>query len=232
MINLHHVHPWDVSPAAARGIQGELRQWVELENRLPQSIASIAGVDVGFEDHFKITRAAVVVLSFPDLQVIETAIARRPTTFPYVPGLLSFREVPAILEAFAQLTQVPDLVFCDGHGYAHPRRLGIASHLGVLLDLPTIGVAKSRYIGTHRDVFWEKGAWVPLLDQDETIGAVLRSRSNIQPIYVSVGHRLNLATALDFVLACTPKYRLPEPTRLADKLASRKPGFPDLPRKS
>lgn len=228
MITLHHAHPWDVSPAEAREIQGELSQWVEVQNRLPQTIETVAGVDVGFEDHFKVTRAAVVILSFPALQIIETAIARRPTTFPYVPGLLSFREVPAILDAFAQLTQLPDLALCDGQGYAHPRRLGIASHLGVLLDLPTIGVAKSRYIGTHGEVAIEKGAWVPLLDGDETIGAVLRSRTKIRPLYISIGHRLDLSTALGFVLACTPKYRLPEPTRLADKLASRKPGYPDL----
>ncbi|MBV5261608.1 deoxyribonuclease V [Synechococcus moorigangaii CMS01] len=222
MLVLHHKHPWDVAPGAARDIQTTLRQWVITHDDLPMDIHSIAGVDVGFEKQFTITRAAVVRLSFPDLTVLETAIARCPTTFPYVPGLLSFREVPAILKAIAQLTTLPDLIFCDGQGYAHPRRFGLASHLGVLLDLPTIGVAKSRYIGTHPDVPPEKGAWVPLSDQGEVIGAVLRSRTKIRPLYISVGHRLSLSTALDFVLTCTPKYRLPEPTRLADRLASRK----------
>ncbi|WP_029681817.1 deoxyribonuclease V [Picosynechococcus sp. NKBG15041c] len=222
ILSLHHGHAWDVSPAIARDLQASLQQWVITENRLPSNITTIVGVDVGFEEQFTVTRAAAVLLTFPELTVSATAIATRPTTFPYVPGLLSFREVPTIFDALAQLPQLPDLIFCDGHGYAHPRRFGLACHLGVLLDLPTIGIAKSRYIGIHSDVPLEKGAWVPLEDQGEIIGAVLRSRTKVRPLYISVGHRLDLATALGLVLACTPKYRLPEPTRLADKLASRR----------
>jgi deoxyribonuclease V len=147
-------------------------------------------------------------------------VVREPTRFPYVPGYLSFREVPAILGALASLDSPPDLILCDGQGLAHPRRFGLACHLGVLTGLPTIGVAKSRLIGTHVEVPQHKGAWVPLLDDDEIIGAVLRTRDGVQPLYVSVGHRVDLSTAIDFVLRCTTRYRLPETTRWAHKLAS------------
>lgn len=206
---------------AARIIQNQLRPQVIIEDRLP-SIHTIAGVDVGFEDNNRLTRAAVVVLSFPALTLQESAIAKRPTTFPYIPGFLSFREIPAILDALQSVRIQPDLIFCDGQGYAHPRRLGIASHLGVLIDCPTIGVAKSRLVGTHGEPPFDQGAWIPLVDQAEIIGAVLRSRTQVKPLYISSGHRISLPTAIDWVLRCTSKYRLPEPTRLADKLASRK----------
>ncbi|NEQ34486.1 MAG: deoxyribonuclease V, partial [Leptolyngbya sp. SIO4C5] len=149
--------------------------------------------------------------------------------FPYVPGLLSFREVPTILVALSQLQTEPDLLLCDGQGIAHPRRLGIASHLGLLVDLPSIGVAKSRLTGTHAEVPPEKGSWVPLQDKGETIGAVLRSRTNTKPLYISSGHRVSLETAIAYVLQCTPKYRLPETTRWADKLASNRSSGPKLP---
>jgi deoxyribonuclease V len=203
-------------------VQNQLRSAVILEDRL-DGVCHIAGIDVGFEDNYRFTRAAVVILSFPELAIVETAIARVPTVFPYVPGFLSFREIPAILPALDQLKTQPDLIFCDGQGYAHPRRLGIASHLGVLIDRPTIGVAKSRLVGTHSEVPSEIGKWVELMDEEEQIGVVLRSRSKVKPLYISSGHRISLPTAIDYVLACITKYRLPEPTRLADKLASRKP---------
>ncbi|NJL22192.1 MAG: deoxyribonuclease V [Leptolyngbyaceae cyanobacterium SM1_3_5] len=182
----------------------------------------VAGVDAGYEDNGETTRAAVAVLSFPDLKLQEQAIAHRPTTFPYVPGFLSFREVPAVLAALEQLTIAPDLLLCDGQGLAHPRRFGIACHLGLLVDLPAIGVAKSRLIGTHPELGEEKGAWVPLMQKEETIGAVLRTRSRTNPLYISIGHRISLETAIDYVMRCTPKYRLPETTRIADKLASNR----------
>jgi deoxyribonuclease V len=206
---------------AAQKIQNHLRSQIIIEDNLPP-IQTLAGVDVGFEQNNRLTRAAVVIMSFPALTLLESAIAKRPTRFPYIPGFLSFREIPAILEALSQIRIQPDLIFCDGQGYAHPRRMGIASHLGLLIDCPTIGVAKSRLIGTHGEVPLNKGEWTPLIDQSETIGAVLRSRYQVKPLYISPGHRISLTTALHWVLSCVTKYRLPEPTRLADKLASRK----------
>ncbi len=161
-------------------------------------------------------------MSFPELELIETAIASIPTAFPYVPGYLSFREVPAILAAFPQLNLTPELILCDGQGLAHPRRFGLACHLGVLLDLPTIGVAKSLLIGKHETLPTTKGSYQPLIDKGETIGVALRSRDNVKPIYISIGHKISLDTAINYVLKCLTKYRLPETTRWADKLASGK----------
>lgn len=216
-----HAHDWCLTPAQARAIQWRLRAYVVSDDRLGP-VHHVAGVDVGFEDHGSVTRAAVVVLDLANLQPVACAIARRPTTFPYVPGLLSFRELPAVLEALEQLTVEPDLLLCDGQGIAHPRRLGIASHLGVLIDRPTIGVAKSRLCGHHGTVPESRGEWAPLIDGTETIGAVLRTRVGVKPLFVSLGHRISLTTAVHYVMACTPRYRLPETTRLADRLASRR----------
>ncbi len=180
----------------------------------------IAGVDVGFERRNTVTRAAVAVLSFPDLELEEYAISRRPTGFPYVPGLLSFREAPAVLEALEKLRQLPDLLLCDGQGIAHPRRFGIACHLGILTGIPSIGVAKTRLIGRHGKVPDERGSWLPLCDGDEVIGAVLRSRQGVKPLFVSSGHCVSLETALQYVMACVTRFRLPETTRWAHRLAS------------
>lgn len=213
-------HPWDVSPAEAIAIQRRLAVQVETTDRLPAVIHHVAGVDVGFEDAGRTTRAAVAVLAFPSLEPVETAIARLPMAFPYVPGLLSFRELPAVLQALGQISTRPDVVLCDGQGIAHPRRIGIASHLGLLLDLPTIGVGKTRLIGRHDDPGPEKGDWAPLKDGVEVIGAALRTRQGVKPVYVSCGHRVSLATAIRLVLACTTRYRLPETTRQAHRLAS------------
>lgn len=212
-------HRWDLTPREAMALQRELAPRVIREDRLGD-VRCVAGVDVGFEEGGRLTRAAVVVLDFPALTIRERMVARVPTGFPYVPGLLSFREVPAVLEAFARLESTPDLVLCDGQGYAHPRRFGIACHLGVLLDVPTIGAAKSRLLGEHPEVPPERGAWVPLTDQGEVIGAVLRTRARTRPLYVSAGHRVSLETAIHWTLACTPRYRLPETTRAAHRLAS------------
>jgi len=215
------MHPWPRTVAEARAIQESLRGRVITHDRLGP-VRTVAGVDVGFENDGEITRAAVVVLDFPGLVLQEQAIAREPTRFPYVPGYLSFREVPAVLAAMDKLQRRPDLLLCDGQGLAHPRRFGIACHLGLLLDIPSIGVAKSRLIGTHGEIPDAKGAWRPLLDTTEVIGAVLRTRVNVKPVFVSIGHRLRLETAIDYVLRCTTRYRLPETTRLAHRLASNR----------
>ena len=218
---------WPGDAAGAIAIQNRLRDRVITTDQF-ETITTVAGIDAGFEQEGTITRAAVVVLKLPELTLLEQAIAYRPTTFPYVPSLLSFREMPTVLDALTQLTLEPDLIVCDGAGIAHPRRLGIASHLGVLINKPTIGVAKSRLLGTHNELPPEKGAWVPLMDQGETIGAVLRSRTGTKPLYVSPGYRISLNTAVDYVLQCTPKYRLPETTRLADRLASNRGPMPSV----
>jgi deoxyribonuclease V len=220
-MKIKNIHPWVKNVAEAKIIQEQLRQQVVVSDCL-KKIKYVAGVYVGFEDNYAISKAAVAVLSYPELELIETAIARIPTAFPYVPGYLSFREIPVILAALPQLKITPDLILCDGQGIAHPRRLGLASHLGVLLDLPTIGVAKSLFIGRHEPVSLTKGSWQPLIDQEEIIGVVLRSRTKVKPLYVSVGHKISLTTAIDYVMGCLTKYRLPETTRWADKLASSK----------
>lgn len=186
-------------------------------------VRHVAGVDVGFPGDGRTARAAVALLSFPVLEVVASSLAERPVTFPYIPGLLSFRELPALLSALAALDGTPDLVLVDGQGRAHPRRFGIACHLGVLTGLPCIGVAKTRLCGTHGDVPDRRGAWVPLIDRGETVGAVLRSRVGVKPLYVSVGHRVSLAGAIDRVMACTGRFRLPETTRAAHALASQRP---------
>ncbi|MFW6068040.1 MAG: deoxyribonuclease V [Chloroflexota bacterium] len=181
----------------------------------------VAGIDVGFEDNNTVTRAAIAVLTFPELALVEKSVARLPTSFPYVPGLLSFREGPAIMQAFEGLSALPDLLLFDGQGVAHPRRLGIASHIGVLKDAPSVGVAKSRLWGRAREPLGpEKGAWTPLWHGDEIVGAVVRTRTNVKPLYVSIGHRVSLQTAIEYVLACTTRYKLPETTRWAHRLAS------------
>jgi len=212
-------HDWNLGPAEAVALQKRLRGHLILEDRLGP-VRRVAGVDVGFEAGGQVTRAAVVVLHYPSLQPLHQALVRQPTRFPYVPGLLSFREIPAVLAALGELPEPPDLLLCDGQGIAHPRRLGIAAHLGLLVDIPSIGVAKSRLCGRHGEVPAEKGGWAPLTDGNEVIGAVLRSRTGVRPLYISPGHRISLPTALDYVMGCLTRYRLPETTRLADRLAS------------
>ncbi|BCX81960.1 deoxyribonuclease V [Methylomarinovum caldicuralii] len=219
-LRLHHAHPWDVTPREAIAIQQRLRRFVRLEDDLPEPVETVAGIDVGFKNENRITRAAVAVLDFPSLQLLAHSSAETPTAFPYIPGLLSFREIPAVLRALEKLPRLPELLLCDGQGIAHPRRFGIASHLGVLLDHPTIGVGKTRLIGSHGPVPDEKGAWVPLEDNGEIIGAVVRTRKGVKPLYISPGHRLSIESAVRWVLACTTRYKLPETTRWAHRLAS------------
>ena len=213
-------HSWDLSPTEAVAVQKALRHQVILENQLPETVQRVAGIDVGFEDRGAITRAAVAVLDYPSLALVESHIARRPTKFPYVPGLLSFREIPAILDALSLLEQRLDLMLIDGQGIAHPRRFGIASHLGVITRIPAIGVGKTRLVGTHGPVPESRGLWTPLMDAGEVIGAVLRTRVGVSPLYISAGHRIGLESAVDWVMRCTTRFRLPETTRHAHRLAS------------
>jgi deoxyribonuclease V len=212
-------HRWDVTPKQAVAIQQTLRHRVIVRDDIA-SVTRVAGVDVGFENGGAVTRAAVAILSFPDLVELYSQVVRVPTVFPYVPGLLSFREVPAVLAALEQVPLLPDLILCDGQGIAHPRRFGLACHLGVVTGLATIGVAKSRLTGSLGTVPENKGEWTALRDGDEIIGAVLRTRAGVKPLFVSVGHRVTLATAVAYVMACVTRYRLPETTRCAHHLAS------------
>lgn len=232
------IHRWDVTPEEARDIQLLLRRRVELADRIGR-VRLVAGADLAFrlperrswERGTGRAIAGVVVFTYPELEEVERVWVEQKLTFPYVPGLLSFREIPALLKAFARLRHTPDLIFCDGQGYAHPRRFGIACHLGVLLGLPTIGCAKSRLIGESAEPGTRAGAWSPLkapmvsaerkprppdAGAQEVIGAALRTRTGVRPIYVSQGHRISLTRAVNFTLAVCDDYRIPLPTRTAD----------------
>ena len=185
----------------------------------------IAGVDVGFEQGGDVTRAAVAVLRYPSLELVEYQIARVPTVMPYIPGFLSFRELPALLQAWQQLTSRPDLVLVDGQGIAHPRRLGVASHFGLMIDVPTIGVAKSRLCGQFLPLGEELYSQQALYEGDEQIGWVWRSKLRCNPLFISPGNRISMESALYWVEHCMRQYRLPEPTRWADAVASNRPAF-------
>jgi deoxyribonuclease V len=183
----------------------------------PDDVQTVAGLDVSFKGD--VARAAVVVLSLPNLLPVDCSVAEMAATFPYIPGYLAFREGPAVLAALEGLSVPPDLLIFDAHGLAHPQRVGLACHLGVVLDRPSIGCAKSRLIGHAAEPDDSVGAWVPLCDGDEVVGAVVRSRSGVRPLHVSIGHRIDLETAIDMVLRCTKGYRLPETTRYAHRVA-------------
>lgn len=218
-MKISNLHRWDLSPAEAKKIQLELAEQVVCENEIEQ-INFVAGIDVGFDLKRKISKAAIAVLSYPDLNFIESTEAELTTVFPYIPGLLSFREIPVIIEALKKVKQKPDIILCDGQGIAHPRGFGIACHIGVLTGIPTIGVAKSRLIGEYHPLGLKKGSTVPLKHGDEIIGSVIRSRTNVKPLFISIGHKLNLEKCLEIVWTCITKYRLPETTRWAHRLAS------------
>lgn len=207
---------WPRAQAEARILQDQLREQVIAEDRFGV-IRRVAGVDA----HYGSDRiwAAIVVMKFPDLVVLESKLISCPVAFPYVPGLLAFREGPAMLGALGRLSRKADLLLVDGQGLAHPRRFGLACHLGMLADLPTIGVAKSRLVGVYEEPGSERGASSELVDNGQTIGIVLRTRNAVRPVFVSIGHRVSLKTAAAFVMRCTGRFRIPEPVRAADRLS-------------
>lgn len=220
-MEFRHLHDWTTDGREAVALQRHLAGSVSLEDRLPQRLTRVAGVDVSYQKDGDIFYAAVVVLSLPQFEVIEEASAVRKVEFPYVPGLLSFRELPVLLQAFRHLRTVPEAVLVDGQGIAHPRRLGLASHLGLWLELPTVGCAKSRLCGEHAEPGTGRGARAPLLLGGEQVGTVLRTRDRVRPLYVSPGHLVSIERAVELVLECGGRYRLPEPTRLAHHLGNR-----------
>lgn len=219
------LHSWDLSVREAIALQQEVASAVERHDRFGE-VRTIAGIDVAYGRRGRNAnaRAAAVLMDATTLEVLERSAIEMAITFPYVPGLLTFREAPPAIAAIRALRRRPDLLLCDGQGLAHPRRCGFASHLALALDLPSIGAAKSRLTGTHGEAGAERGAWTPLLDNGEVIGVCLRTRTGCKPIYVSIGHRVTLPTAIRFVLQCTTRYRLPEPTRLADQLSKARGG--------
>lgn len=202
----------------ARALQEMMRHEVSLEDSFSE-VKTIAGVDVGYDIKKNISKAALVVMNMNELKVTTSTVDFDPTPFPYIPGLLSFREAPVIIKALGQLRQRPDLIMIDGHGVAHPRGLGIAAHIGVLTGLPTIGVAKSLLCGSYKEPALTQGSTQPLIYKNNKIGTVLRSKDGVKPLYISPGHRVSHESAVKFVLKCLTRYRLPEPTRLADKLS-------------
>lgn len=219
-------HRWDITPSEARQLQDELRTKVVLHPPSEQP-TTVAGVDVSVTKgpwRKATSRAAVVVFDYETLQPLEVACASMPAPFPYVPGLLSFREIPMLLAAFEKLDHTVDLAMVDGQGYAHPRRLGLASHLGLVLGLPTIGCAKTRFIGDFDEPGTPAGSYTDLVDHSvkpaEAIGAVVRTRDGVKPLFISAGHLMDTPTAIDHVLWCSSGYRLPEPTRRAHQCAA------------
>jgi deoxyribonuclease V len=214
------LHDWNLTPREAIEIQKRLRNLVNNEQRTTE-VKRIAGADVSFNKFSETIYTGIVVLSFPELEIIESVGIRSVAKFPYVPGLLSFRETPSLLEAWERLKAKPDVLMLDGQGMAHPRRFGFACHVGVLLDLPTIGCAKSILVGEHGVLDPAAGSQTPLIDRGEQIGVALRTKKNVTPVYVSIGHLIDLASAVDLVLKSAPKYRQPEPTRQAHLLVNR-----------
>lgn len=213
------LHSWQVTIAEAQQIQRSLASQVVRRSEV-NAPGLIAGVDISPPDSSGVARGAVVVLRLPELVLVEHSVVQQTVSFPYVPGLLSFRETPLILAACERLSLTPDLFIADAQGIAHPRRLGLASHLGLLLDVPAIGCAKSILCGRHGELGEEPGSYAPLFDGDETIGAALRTKRGTNPVYVSIGHKVDLEAALHWVMACVRGYRLPEATRLAHLAAA------------
>jgi deoxyribonuclease V len=217
-MKLKQHHSWDITPKDAVQLQHKLRDKVVTNRPLDlKKIRTVAGVDVSIQN--KQAQAAVVVLTFPDFEVVETALAQRPASFPYVPGLLTFREGPVLVEAFEKLTRKPDCFMFDGSGYLHPRRIGLACHMGLWLGVPTVANAKTKLCGEFGKLKAKAGSWTPVTHKDEVIGAALRTKKGCKPVFVSAGHLSDLESAIAVVMACATKYRLPEPVRFAHRAA-------------
>ena len=219
MPRVQQLHQWDVTPKEAVEIQQQLRSKL-LVVPLEKDPVYVAGCDISFDKGSDVVYAGIVVLKLPELSEAARATTITRVRFPYIPGLLSFRESPALLQAWEELFLQPDLVMIDGQGYAHPRRFGIASHFGVLVDLPTVGCAKTLLIGKFEELAMKAGSTSPLMDGEEIIGAALRTRDGVSPVFVSIGHRIDLESAIEVVMRCTRDYRIPEPTRQAHLLVN------------
>jgi deoxyribonuclease V len=219
-MHIEHLHDWNISPQEAIAIQKRLR--TEIISNKPidlNGVKLVAGVDVSVKN--EVSQAAVVILTYPDFEIIETVLSHRPTPFPYIPGLLTFREGPVLEEAFQNLQHEPDVFIFDGMGIAHPRRIGIASHIGLWLQKPTIGCGKTLLVGRFGELSQEKGAYSELVDKGEIIGAAVRTRTGTKPVFISPGHLADLPTSIELIMRCTPKYRLPEPIRQAHNAAGQ-----------
>lgn len=219
-MKLRMLHEWAVTPGEAVALQKTLTTQVDYHTPLDITrVRRVAGVDVSVKNNE--SQAAIVVLSFPELTVIETALAKLPTTFPYIPGLLTFREGAVLVEALKQLQTVPDVFIFDGMGRLHPRRIGIASHMGLWLDRPTVGCGKTPFIGKYTTPPLERGHYSPIIDRGETVGVALRTRSKVAPVYISPGHHIDLESSIAITMACVTRYRLPEPIRAAHNAAGK-----------
>jgi len=220
MATYEQLHDWNLTPHEAVQLQKELRANIFITPLGARRVETVAGADISFNKFSETVYAGIVVLRLPSLEVIEEVGVVSETRFPYVPGLLSFRESPSVLEAWSRLKVEPDAVMFDGQGIAHPRRVGIASHVGLIVKRPTFGCAKSILVGKHEEPSPERGSWTPLIDKGDTVGAALRTKKNVQPIYVSPGHLIDLEGAVDLTLRCDGGYRQPEPTRRAHLLVN------------
>ena len=216
-----HLHDWTLERSAAVELQRRLAKQLVLQDQLPKRLMTVAGVDVSCRLRSRLFHAAVVLLSYPQLQLLETVTASLEVAFPYIPGLLSFREIPPLLEAHGMLARMPEVFLCDGQGIAHPRKFGLASHLGLCLEIPTVGCAKSRLCGEHEPFELERGNYTPLSLDGDTVGYVFCSRSGVKPIYISPGHRADLESSRKLVEHCLGRFRIPEPLRQAHQTATR-----------
>jgi deoxyribonuclease V len=218
-MNYNPLHSWDITPTEAVALQQQMRQQVRIEP-LAKPVQTIAGCDISFNKFEETVYAGIVVLSLPDLTVVDEVGVISRANFPYVPGLLSFREAPALLEAWEKLQTPPDAVMFDGQGIAHPRRIGIASHIGLFIERPSFGCAKSVLVGKYDEPAPERGNWSPMKHYGDVIGAALRTKDRTNPVYVSPGHLIDLPAAIELTLACHGGYRIPEPTRRAHNLVN------------